>query len=234
MTIVSLDNGTSAPRPPKHKCAVFVYGAGSGFGKSTLLGALTERLESLALSVARFPEECAPELPAFHTYVQQVRVGNGGDTATLLDGCSNFVTNLMSIDAGIIVLDSLLPCWDWLYSAGADDTTVSTFTNDINGLLSELRPVLVLVEGDLDKALARAIKDRGIDRVLEMAEYRTGERDYQSLREYFRALRLGTDRVISSWKYRVIRVDTAAYDLESSVQHITEKLAKHLPPMSSI
>lgn len=209
---------------------MFVYGAGSGFGKSTLAGALTQQLASLGLSVSHFPEECAPELPAFRTYVQQVQLGNGDDAASLLESCSKFITELVSSAADVIVLDSLLPCWDWLYSAGADDSVVSAFTDDLNELLSKLRPTLVLVEGDLDQALARAVGDRGVDWALDMAEYRAGERDYTSLTRYFRALRSGTDQSMPYWNYSVVHINTVTYDLESSVHRITMELAECLPP----
>ena len=224
------DKGTSPF--PKPKCALFVYGAGSGLGKSTLAGALVQQFESQGHEAFLFPEECALELPAFQTYVQRVQAGDSCDTTTLLECCTKFITDLTRGDADIIVLDSLLPCWDWLYSAGADDAAVFAFTDAINALLGALRPVLVLVEGDLDRALDRAIEDRGINWALDLAEHRIGRRDRESLSEYFRALRLGTNRAVSSWNYEVIRINTVDCDLESSVRLITAELAAFLPPTS--
>ena len=212
---------------------MFVYGAGSGLGKSTLAGALVQQFESQGHAVSLFPEECALELPAFQAYVQQVQAGNSCNTTTLLECCTKFIADLIRSDADIIVLDSLLPCWDWLYSAGADDAVVLVFTDAMNELLSEVRPALVLVEGNLERALDRAIEDRGISWALDLAEHRTGRRDRESLSEYFRALRLGTNRSIPYWGHEIIRIDVVANDLESSVQHVTEGLAEFLPPASS-
>lgn len=228
-----MDSDKSALQFPKTKCAIFVYGAGSGLGKSTLAGALVQRFESQAHAVSLFPEECTLELPAFQAYVQQVQAGNSCDTTTLLECCTKFVADLIRSDADIIVLDSLLPCWDWLYSAGADDAVVFMFTDAMNELLREVRPALVLVEGNLDRALDRAVEDRGINWLLDLAEHRSGRRDRESLSKYFRNLRLGTNRSIPYWKHEIIRVDVVANDLELSVEYVTAGLAEFLPPASS-
>lgn len=227
-----MDSNKVALQFPKPKCATFVYGAGSGLGKSTLAGALVQQFESQGHAVSLFSEECALELPAFQAYVRRVQTGNSCDTTTLLDCCTKFITDLIRSDADIIVLDSLLPCWDWLYSAGADDAVVLMFTDAMNELLSEVRPAFVLVEGNLDRALDRAIEDRGINWALDLAEHRVGRRDRESLSEYFHALRSGTNRLIPNWGHKIIRIDTVANDLESSVRHATAELAEFLPPVS--
>lgn len=93
-------------------CVVLLYGAGSGFGKSTLVSELVRQLEAEGFNVTRFSEESVLELSTCRTYVQQVEAGKGHDTRTLLASCKQFVCNLATLDADIIVLDSILPCWD--------------------------------------------------------------------------------------------------------------------------
>ncbi|MBI1742194.1 hypothetical protein HYR54_03900 [Candidatus Acetothermia bacterium] len=212
---------------------LLVYGAGSGLGKSTLACALVQWMESRGLSTRLFSEECATEHPAFRAYVRQVQTGNAGDAATLLKCCDRFIAELLNSSADVVVLDSLLPCWDWLYSAGASDEVVADFTDDLKALLSKLRPVLLLVEGDVDQALERAIEDRGIEWALDLAERRAGQRDRDSLQAYFQTLRAGTGRAMSRWNYPVVRVDTVVEGLESAVRRTSEELAKWLPSASS-
>lgn len=225
-----MDSDNSTLQFSKPKCAIFVYGAGSGLGKSTLAGALVQHFESQGHVVSLLPEECASELPAFQAYVQQVKLGYSCDTTTLLECCTKLVADLVRSDANIIVLDSLLPCWDWLHSAGADDAVVLAFTDAVRELLSEMRPTLVMVEGDLDRALDRATEDRGVNWAHDLAEHRTGRRDRESLSEYFHALRVGTNRLVPYWGHKIIRIDAVANNLEASVRHVTAELAEFLSP----
>lgn len=178
--------------------AVLVYGSGSGLGKSTLGRALVERLYAQGLSARFVGEEETLSLPAFRE--------------------RRFAAEIRSEASEVAVVDSMLPCWDWLYSAGCSDEEVRAFSLALADVLSPLNPVIVFVEGDLDSALSRAISDRGLGWALDLAELRTGRRDLGALRLYFRLLRAGAKRMLVVWPHRVVRVDTLALDLWSCVE----------------
>lgn len=204
---------------------LLVYGAGSGLGKSTLAGAIATRLQSEGTSTSLFTEESAVHDPAFRAYAEQVRAGNGADARVLLECCERFVADLAHRDAEVAVVDSLLPCWDWLYSAGATDAVVFKFTKRLTDLLRGLRPILVLVEADLLVALRRAVGERGNAWALDLAQLRTGARDRTLLHTYFRDLRAATERAVAHWDHPIVRVDTEAQCLEASVDATLESLS---------
>lgn len=192
-----------------------MYGPGPGLGKSTLGRALVEKFISRGLSARLVCEYEVTDHPAFRGYVQSAEAGRADDTAALIEACRRFVAEIDVCGSEIIVLDSVIPCWDWLYSAGCTDTEVSAFSRVLAGVVSPLRPMLVFVEGDLHVALSRAIEDRGMDWALDLAERRVGRRDLDALGSYFRRLRAGSERMLELWPHRVFRVDTVTQDLRS-------------------
>lgn len=199
---------------------VLVYGPGPGLGKSALGRALTERLISQGIPARLIEEHEITTHPAFRGYVRGAAAGRADDAATLIEACRRFVSELGDQCSEITVLDSVLPCWDWLYSAGCSDAEVSAFSRALAGMLATLHPVLVFVEGDLEVALSRAIEDRGMDWALDLAQLRTGRRDLDALGSYFRRLRAGSERMLAFWPHRVVRVDTVRQDLRSCVDQV--------------
>lgn len=199
---------------------MLVYGPGPGLGKSTLGRALTGRLVEQGYSACFFEEHEVTAHLAFRDYVQSVEAGRAGDTATLVEACRRFVARLRDRRPEIAVLDSLLPCWDWLYSAGCSDAEVSNFSLMLAEALSPPRPVLVYVDGDLDAAMSRAVEERGIDWALDLCDSRTGMRDLDALGAYFLRLRTGAEQMLALWPHPVIRVDTVTRDLRSCVDQV--------------
>ena len=197
---------------------VLVYGPGPGLGKSTLGRALAKSLSGRGRPARFYGEEEVPTRPAFREYVRRVRTGRADDTAALIEACDRFVVELRSRPSETAVVDSVLPCWDWLYSAGCSDAEVSDFSRNLASMLYPLRPVLVLVEGDPDAAFSRAVEDRGRDWALDLAELRTGLRDLDALDSYVRRLRVGAEKMLALWPHRVVRVDAVGLNLGSCVE----------------
>ena len=196
---------------------VLVYGPGTGLGKSTISKEFARRLAKEGRSARLIREEEVTNLTAFHTYVQQVQQGNAQDAGTLLDSCKVFIGDLEQRLPEVAVVDSLLPCWDWISTAGCSDETVTSFTNTLCEFLRPLNPLLVFLVGDLNIGLDRALEDRGSEWALNLAEKRTGKRDIEALREYLHAIRGTAERMLIHWHYDLVQVDSTKLDTKSSV-----------------
>lgn len=207
---------------------LLVYGPGSGYGKSTLSRALADWLKSEGNTGRLYLEEAVLEEAAFSEYVDRVREGRGDDIGVLLESCEKFVEELRRRDADVVVLDSILPCWDWLYSAGVSDEVVFEFTERLSDLLSDMSPILLFIEGDVDVVVERAVEERGVTWATELATKRTDGHDVNALRTYFRELRAGAERAKSRWSYPIVEVDTVGQDLESAIGFVTTEISKRL------
>ena len=216
------------PVPPPAACArglILVYGAGCGLGKTTLSRSVAQALAKRGVA-ARFVEEHAVlEIPEFSAYVAQVQQGGADDSAALLECCVAYVRRLEEQLPVIAVMDSILPCWDWLASADCPPGEVHGFSSRLCSELRPLNPILVLVDGDLDEGLSRAIAARGEAWALGQAEQRTGARDPSAFRAYLQRLRDETEALLASWPYGLVRVATTGTDEKESVQAVLAALS---------
>lgn len=87
---------------------VLVYGPGPGLGKSTLGRALTGGLISQGVPARLVEEHEITAYPAFRGYVQGVEAGRADDTATLIEACRRFVSELDGRGPEIAMLDVAL------------------------------------------------------------------------------------------------------------------------------
>jgi hypothetical protein len=200
--------------------AVLVYGPGCGMGKSTNASALTRKLAAKKIPARLVRENEILGLDSFADHIQQVERGRGHDTKTLLKSCRLFIGDLQYRSPEIAVLDSILPCWDWLSTADCSDTAIASFTGELCELLSPLNPLLVFLEGDLNIGLNRALANRGTQRALNLAEERKDRRDINALREYLCSMRETAEQMLSHWEYDIIRVESTQFTLEASVEKI--------------
>jgi hypothetical protein len=196
---------------------ILIYGPGSGLGKSTLSRDLTKRLSDHGSTCRLFAEEEVLTHSAFQSYIGAIKAGRASDMEALLEACRQFVTDLSHWETQFVVVDSVLPAWDWLFSAGCSPAEVSSFSLTLAEMLAPIRTTLVYVRGDLDVALSRATADRGEEWVHGLATLRTGNRDIQELRSYFLRLQDGAESMLRSWPYRSVDVDTVVSDLPSCV-----------------
>lgn len=203
---------------------ILIYGPGSGFGKSTTGQNLTLALETQGKLVEFLEEHDVRKIEAFQHYVSQVEAGEGDDIETLLACCQNFVSALLAGEPKITIIDSMLPCWDWLASAGCSQESINQFTLQLCEDLIPLDPLLVVLDGDLDKALNRAISDRGEEWALNLADARMGKRSIPALLEYFINLRAATENGLPFWQFKTIKVDTVDRKIADSIKTILDVL----------
>jgi len=195
------------------------YGAGSGSGKSTLSRAVYQKLFSHGMSATHVPEEAMLISQEFRPYMNAVQKGEGWDTDTLWKSCVAFLETCRS-SSSVHVTDSILPCSDWLLTAGVQPEKVSSFTEKLADAMNDLPSMFVLVECDARVALDRAIVDRGDDWARSLAINRCGSDDLDELLGYFAALQEVGKQVWSSWPHRKIKVNTTEDALQSCVDEI--------------
>ena len=204
---------------------ILIYGAGSGFGKSTLGLALSQSLLKLGQEADFFEEHDISGMKTMDKYVSRVHDGDGDDTETLLACCGALAAELLAGDANkTVIMDSLLPGWDWLSAADCDRQLMQRFTIDLCSILKDLNPLLVIVEGDIHLALSRACRDRGDEWGYRLAEARTGERSLESLLKFFEKMRAAMEEMLPFWKFPSVRVNTTNQPLDECLKMVLEKL----------
>ena len=67
---------------------------------------------------------------------------------------------------------------------------------------------VVVVDGDVERGLERAISDRGRKWAAELARQRVGSEDLSELASYFGRLRATTGAMLPTWPGSQLRVDT--------------------------
>lgn len=205
---------------------ILIYGAGSGFGKSTLGYKLTDCLVNLGKSVDFFEEHDIAKMKEMQPYVGQVKAGRGDDAQTLINCCKKLSLTLAQNESEFIILDSLLPCWDWLAAAECPQDEIDQFTTNLCEAIKSFSPLLVLIEGDLTQALARAVSDRGEEWGLTLAEKRMGERSLEALVQFFVILRDVSNRTLPFWGFDLLRVNTIDNSIDATVNLIIEKVIR--------
>ena len=186
-------------------------------GKSTLTKAIVEKLSSNNIA-ARFVEEHdVLEIPELQGYVEQVHQGNANDYETLTVCCEKYIQRLMEKLPEIAVIDSLLPCWDWLSEACSTDE-IARFSETLYLQLKPLNPLLIVVDGDVSLGLSRAIADRGETWALKKAEQRTAVRQVDAYLNYLLQLRETMEQNLPSWPFKMVRVNTTNQELAQATQ----------------
>ena len=195
---------------------LLIYGSGSGLGKSTLAREAARFLSSRNIDWRLIAEEDAPR-GFFSRYAACCAKGAADDTAVLLECAGAFLEDCGRFE-GVTVADSILPCWDWLASAGCPTERIEAFTEDLVERVEGLRTGLVLVEGDVAAGLERAISDRGREWAVELARLRTGSDDLAELLAYFAKLRAATDTMLPAWPGPRLQLDTDCSRAKSTSQ----------------
>ncbi len=203
---------------------ILVYGAGSGFGKSSLSKAICERLLERGLQAHFIEEHETLNIPEFQDYVNQVHAGQGNNINVLTQCCEAYLQQLQLQLPEIPVFDSILPCWDWLYSANCTPEAVTHFSKQLYAQLTPFKPLLIIIEGDAKLAFARAVASREPSWALNIAEKRTGVRSIAAYQAYQSRLREAMEPHVTAWPYKLIRVDTTTQTLEHCVTSVFNEL----------
>ena len=205
---------------------ILFYGPGSGSGKSTLSRLIHNVLQQEGIRTKYVAESDVLRLDAFAPYVEEVKQNNPGAVKALLSSCERFVNTCDQSDQ-VYVVDSILPCTDWLVTAGCTRQQIERFNIELNRLMAKLNPIQIFLTGDTEICLTRAIKDRGEDWARRLAQERCNSNNSRALIAYFDEMREIASELLAEWTLKKIVLDTTKYDLATSTKEILQHLDLH-------
>ena len=205
---------------------VLFYGPGSRSGKSTLSRFIHDVLQQEGVRTKYIGESDVLHLEAFAPYVEEVKRNNPGNIRVLLASCELFIDACDQSDQ-VYVVDSILPCTDWLVTAGCTRQQIERFNIELNRLMAKLNPIQIFLTGDTEICLTRAIKDRGEDWARRLAQERCNSNNSRDLIAYFDEMREIASELLAEWPLKKIVLDTTKYDLPTSTKEILQHLDLH-------
>ena len=202
---------------------ILFYGPGSGSGKSTLSRLIHDVLQQRGVSTKYIAESDVLHLDAFAPYVEEVKRNNPGDVQVLLSSCERFIDAFNQSDQ-VYVVDSILPCTDWLVTAGCTRGQVRQFNTQLNRLITKLNPIQIFLTGDTEVFLKRAIADRGESWARRLAQERCNSDDIRDLITYFNEMGEVAFELLAEWPFKKIVLDTTKRDLPTCAEEILRHL----------
>ncbi len=209
----------------KTKLLLF-YGPGSGSGKSTLSRLIHDVLGQKGVKTKYIAESDVLHLEAFAPYVEEVKQNNPGNIEVLLSSCERFIDACSQSDQ-VYVVDSILPCTDWLVTAECTRQQIRHFHTELNRLMTKLNPIQIFLTGDTEIFLKRVIKDRGENWAVRLAQERCNSNDIRDLIAYFNGLKEVAFGLLAEWQFQKIVIDTTNYDLSTCAEEILRHLDLH-------
>ena len=206
----------------KTKLLLF-YGPGSGSGKSTLSRLTHDTLREKGIRTKHVAESDVLHLDAFAPYVKEVKQNNPGNLKALLSSCKHFIDACTQSDQ-VYVVDSILPCTDWLVTAGCTRGQVRRFNTQLNQLMAQLNPIQIFLTGDTEIFLKRAITNQGEDWATRLAQERCNSDNIRDLITYFNEMKKVAFELLAEWQFKKIVIDTTEHDLPTCVR----KILRHL------
>ena len=205
---------------------ILFYGPGSGSGKSTLSRLVHDVLQQEGVRTKYIAESDVLHLDAFAPYVEEVKRNNPGDVQVLLSSCECFIDTCNQSDR-VYVVDSILPCTDWLVTAGCTRGQIRQFNTQLNQLMIQLSPIQIFLTGDTEILLKRAITDRGENWAKHLAQERCNSNDIQDLIAYFNEMKEVAFELLAKWPFQKVVLDTTKHDLPICAKEILKHLGLH-------
>ena len=202
---------------------ILFYGPGSGSGKSTLSRFIYNALQQEGVRTKYVAESDVLHLDAFAPYVEAVKQNNPGDVKVLLSSCKRFINACNQSDQ-VYVVDSILPCTDWLVTAGCTRGQIRRFNTQLNRLMTTLNPIYIFLTGDTKIFLKRAVKDRGEDWAKRLAQERCNSNNIRDLITYFNEMGKVAFELLAEWSFKRIVLDTTERDLPACAIDILKHL----------
>jgi len=199
------------------------YGPGSGSGKSTLSRIIHNALQQTGIKSKYIAESDVLYLDAFSPYVEAVKQDNPGDIKVLLSSCECFIDTCAQSDQ-VYVVDSILPCTDWLVTAGCTKQQIRQFNTQLNRRMTKLNPIQIFLTGDTKIFLKRAIKDRGEDWATRLVQERCNSDNMRDLITYFNEMAGVACELLAEWQFKKIVLDTTEHDLPTCAKKILRYL----------
>ena len=197
----------------KTKLIIF-YGLGSGSGKSTLSCLIHDVLQQRGVRSKYIAES---------DVLEEVKQNNPGNVKVLLSSCERFIDACDQSDQ-VYVVDSILPCTDWLVTAQCTKEQVRRFNTQLNRLMAKLNPIQIFLTDDTETFLERAIKDRGENWARRLTQERCNSDDIRDLITYFNEMGEVAFELLAEWPFRKIAIDTTKHDLPTC----TKEILRHL------
>ena len=194
----------------RHKL-IFFYGAGPGTGKSTLSYFTYRQLALNGVKTRCVFESDVLQSQAFAPYVAAVGEERGDDAQTLLAACEDFLRECRDADR-VHIVDSILPCTDWLTAAGCAREEIYRFSRALNERLKDLDPLWVLLTGDIGVSFERAVVRRGRAWAEALAKERGREEGVAGLVGEMLERRAMAEELMREWPYEKLVIDTTAGD----------------------
>ncbi len=205
---------------------ILFYGPGSGSGKSTLSRLIHNVLQQEGVRTKYVAESDVLHLDAFAPYVEAVKWNNPGNIEVLLSSCERFIDACARSDQ-VYVVDSILPCTDWLVTAACTRQQIERFNIELNRLMAKLNPIQIFLTGDMEIFLKRAIKDRGENWARRLAQERCNSDDIQDLITYFNKMAEVAAELLAESPFEKIVLDTTKHSLPTCAQEILQHLDLH-------
>ena len=202
---------------------ILFYGPGSGSGKSTLSRLIHNALHQKGVKTKYVAESDVLHLEAFAPYVEAVKQNNPGDVQVLLSSCKRFIDACTQSEQ-VHVVDSILPCIDWLVTAGCTKQEIKRFNTQLNQLMTELNPIQIFLTGDTKIFLKRAITDRGEHWAKQLAQERCNSDNIRDLITYFNEMGKVACELLTEWQFKKIVLDTTKHDLPTCAKEILKHL----------
>ena len=202
---------------------ILFYGPGSGSGKSTLSRLIHDGLQQKGVETKYVAESDVLHLDAFVPYVEEVKQNNPGDVQVLLSSCKRFIDACTQSDQ-VYVVDSILPCTDWLVTAGCTKQQIKHFNTQLNRLLPKLDPIQIFLTGDAETFLTRAITNRGENWARHLAQERCNSDNLRDLIAYFNEMKEVAFELLNEWPFQKIVLDTTTRDLPTCAAEILKHL----------
>ena len=202
---------------------ILFYGPGSGSGKSTLSRLIHDVLQQKGVKTRYVAESDVLHLDAFAPYVKEVKQNNPGDVQVLLASCECFIDTCTQSEQ-VYVVDSILPCTDWLVTAGCTRQQIKRFNTQLNQLMTELNPIQIFLTGDTEIFLQRAIANRGENWAKRLTQERCNSDDIQDLITYFNEMGEVAFELLAAWPFQKIVLDTTKRELPICAAEILKHL----------
>ena len=198
---------------------ILFYGPGSGSGKSTLSRLVHDVLQQKGVKIRYVAESDVLHLDAFVPYVEEVKRNNPGDVQVLLSSCEGFIDACTQSDQ-VYIVDSILPCADWLVTAGCTRQHIKHFNTQLNRRMAKLNPIQIFLTGDTEIFLKRAIEARGENWAVCLAQERCNSDDLRDLIAYFNEMKEVAFELLDEWPFQKIVLDTTKRDLPACAKKI--------------
>ena len=202
---------------------ILFYGPGSGSGKSTLSCLIHDVFQQKGVRSKYIAESDVLHLDDFAPYVEEVKQNNPGNVKVLLSSCERFIDACAQSNQ-VYIVDSILPCTDWLVTAQCTRQQVRRFNTQLNRLMAKLNPIQIFLTGDTETFLERAIKDRGENWARRLTQERCNSDDIRDLITYFNEMGEVAFELLAEWPFRKIAIDTTKHDLPTC----TKEILRHL------